>query len=88
MRTPARRADVNPAAISVPSGLQVYTHQTPEGRTCQSAWAQLRCSCGAYALTWETAAVAWPGGVEHRPDRVWIPDHRLGSARAVTQSHL
>ena len=76
MSTPARRPDVMPASIRIPAGLQVYTHQTPEERPCHSAWAQHTCSCGAYALTWDTTAVA-PSRSPHARaiDQTGVPDH-------------
>jgi hypothetical protein len=58
MDTPARQDEVMPASISVPADQHVYTHQRPDGRACHSAWAQHRCSCGAYALAWEMTALA------------------------------
>jgi hypothetical protein len=73
MNPPAQRLDTTPTAISIPSGQQVYTHATPDGRTCQSAWAQQTCSCGAYALTWETTAVARSGPQARVLDGTLVP---------------
>lgn len=61
MKIPAKRRDPMPAPIRLPWGTQVYTHPLPDGRTCRSAWAQHTCSCGVYALTWESKAIAWSG---------------------------
>lgn len=79
MNTPAPRPDMTPAVISLPAGQQVYRHQQPDGGTCHSAWAQHTCSCGMYALTWETEAVEWSRSGRNPSDLVWMPDHRLGS---------